>query len=257
VPSAIKHDHELSSKGLVSILVEAQGADEPTLESFLWSKFPDNDCFSSVGAFVPIPESKGIPHGAVIGVDGTLLWAGNPLGDSKKIEDLITAELAKVKKGWGDTAEARKLRAALYGKGDLAGAAAIVAAMPEGEERTKLQGEVDKRYASAKKSIATLQAQGRWLDAQTAAKNLQKSVGTKAEWVAEVTPLVAEFDTENGKAELAQDRKLDKIVKQLREKKGDGAPKQLQALIKSAGSTKVGERAARLLKALESPPPEK
>jgi hypothetical protein len=123
VPSAIKHDHELSSKGLVSILVEAQGADEPTLESFLWSKFPDNDCFSSVGAFVPIPESKGIPHGAVIGVDGTLLWAGNPLGDSKKIEDLITAELAKVKKGWGDTAEARKLRAALYGKGDLAGAA--------------------------------------------------------------------------------------------------------------------------------------
>jgi hypothetical protein len=257
VPSAIKHDHELSSKGLVSILVEAQGADEPTLESFLWSKFPDNDCFSSVGAFVPIPESKGIPHGAVIGVDGTLLWAGNPLGDPKKIEDLITAELAKVKKGWGDTAEARKLRAALYGKGDLAGAAAIVAAMPEGEERTKLQGEVDKRYASAKKSIATLQAQGRWLDAQTAAKNLQKSVGTKAEWVAEVTPLVAEFDTENGKAELAQDRKLDKIVKQLREKKGDGAPKQLQALIKSAGSTKVGERAARLLKALESPPPEK
>jgi hypothetical protein len=257
VPSAIKHAHELSSKGLVSILVEAQGADEPTLESFLWSKFPDNDCFSSVGAFVPIPESKGIPHGAVIGVDGTLLWAGNPLGDPKKIEDLITAELAKVKKGWGDTAEARKLRAALYGKGDLAGAAAIVAAMPEGEERTKLQGEVDKRYASAKKSIATLQAQGRWLDAQTAAKNLQKNVGTKAEWVAEVTPLVAEFDTENGKAELAQDRKLDKIVKQLREKKGDGAPKQLQALIKSAGSTKVGERAARLLKALESPPPEK
>jgi hypothetical protein len=257
VPSAIKHDHELSSKGLVSILVEAQGADEPTLESFLWSKFPDNDCFSSVGAFVPIPESKGIPHGAVIGVDGTLLWAGNPLGDPKKIEDLITAELAKVKKGWGDTAEARKLRATLYGKGDLAGAAAIVAAMPEGEERTKLQGEVDKRYASAKKSIATLQAQGRWLDAQAAAKNLQKSVGTKAEWVAEVTPLVAEFDTENGKAELAQDRKLDKIVKQLREKKGDGAPKQLQALIKSAGSTKVGERAARLLKALESPPPEK
>jgi hypothetical protein len=257
VPSAIKHDHELSSKGLVSILVEAQGADEPTLESFLWSKFPDNDCFSSVGAFVPIPESKGIPHGAVIGVDGTLLWAGNPLGDPKKIEELITAELTKVKKGWGDTADARKLRAALYGKGDLAGAAAILAAMPEGEERTKLQGEVDKRYASAKKSIATLQSQGRWLDAQAAAKNLQKSVGTKAEWVAEVTPLVAEFDTENGKAELALDRKLDKIVKQLREKKGDGAPKALQAMIKSAGTTKVGERASRLLKALESPPVEK
>ena len=257
MPSAIKHDHELSSKGLVSILVEAQGADDATLESFLWSKFPDNQCFSSVNVFVPIPESKGIPHGALIGVDGTLLWAGHPVGDAKKIEELVTAELAKVKKGWGDTAEARKLRAALYGKGDLAGSAAIVAAMPEGDERTKLQAEVDKRYASAKKSITTLQAQGRWWDAQVAAKNLQKSVGTKAAWVAEVNPLVAEFDTEAGKAEIALDRKLEKIVKQLREKKGEGAPKALQALIKGAGNTKVGERATRLLKALESPPVEK
>ena len=253
MPSAIKHDHELSNKGLVSILVEAQGADDVTLEAFLWKTFPDNDCFSSVGAFVPIPESKGIPHGAVIGVDGTLLWAGNPLGDPKKIEELILAELAKCKKGWGDTAETRKLRAALYGKGDLAGAVAMVAAMPEGEERTKLQGEVDRRYASAKKAIETLKGQGRWLEAQSAAKDLLKSVGTRVEWVAEVTPFVAEFDTEAGKNELAQDRKLEKIVKQLREKKGDGAPKQLQALVKSAGNTKVGERAARILKALETP----
>ena len=119
MPSAIKHDHELSNKGLVSILVEAQGADDATLESFLWKTFPDNNCFSSIGAFVPIPESKGIPHGAVVGVDGTLLWAGNPITDAKKIEELVLAELAKCKKGWGDTAEARKLRAALYGKGDL------------------------------------------------------------------------------------------------------------------------------------------
>jgi hypothetical protein len=253
VPSAIKHDHELSSKGLVSILVEAQGADDATLESFLWKKFPDNNCFSSVGTFVPIPESQGIPHAAVIGVDGTLLWAGHPLGDAKKVEELILAELAKVKKGWGDTPEARKVRASLYGKGDLAGAAAIVAAMPEGDERTKLQGEVDQRYASGKKSVATLQAQGRWLDAQAAAKSLLKSIGTRAEWVAEVTPLVAEFDSETGKAEIAQDRKLEKIVKQLQDKKGDGAPKALQALLKSAGNTKVGERAARMLKALETP----
>ncbi|HEX6810167.1 MAG TPA: hypothetical protein VF384_00965 [Planctomycetota bacterium] len=253
MPSAIKHDHELSNKGLVSILVEAQGADDATLESFLWQKFPDNDCFSSVNVFVPIPESKGIPHGALVGVDGTLLWAGHPVGDAKKIEELIAAELAKSKKGWGASAEARKVRAALYGKGEFAAAAAAVAAMPEGEERTQLQGEIDRRYASAKKAVATLQSQGRWLDAQAAAKNLQKSVGTNAAWVAEVTPLVAEFDSEAGKAEIAQDRKLEKITKQLREKKGDGAPKALQAMIKSAGNTKVSERAARILKALETP----
>ena len=69
-----------------------------------------------------------------------------------------------------------------------------------------------------------------------------------------MTPLVAEFDTETGKAEIAQDRKLEKILKSLRDGKGEGAPKQLQAMIKGAGTTKVGERASRILKALETPP---
>jgi hypothetical protein len=253
VPSAIKHDLELSGKGLVSILVEAQGADEAQLEHFLWKTFPDNKCFASVGVAVPIPESNGIPHAALIGVDGTLLWAGHPLSASKQIDELIAAELAKVKKGWGATAEARKVRAALFGKGDLAGAAALVAAMPEGEERTALQAEVDARYASAKKSITNLQQQGRWIDAQAAAKALLKAAGTRAEWVAEVTPIVAEFDSEAGKAEIALDKKLEKIEKQLREKKLEPAVKALQALLKSGEQTKVAERAARMLKALETP----
>ncbi|HEX5051328.1 MAG TPA: hypothetical protein VFZ65_06120, partial [Planctomycetota bacterium] len=197
--------------------------------------------------------SKGIPHGAVIGVDGTLLWAGNPLSAPKDIEDLIQAELTKVKKGWGDTSEARKVRAALYGKGDLAGAANLVAAMADGDEKTQLQGEVDRRYASAKKGITTLQEQGRWLDAQAAAKELGKSVTAKPEWVAEVAPMLAEFDSEAGKAELALEKKLGKTLKQLRDKKADGAPKALAAIIKNGGNTKVGARAERLLKALETP----
>lgn len=253
MPSAIKHDHELSTKGLVSILVEAQGADAATLEGFLWKTFPDNDCFSCVGTMVPIPESRGIPHGAVIGVDGTLLWAGNPLSDPKKISELIEGELAKVKKGWGDTAEARKMRAALYGKEDLAGAAAAIAAMADGDAKSKLQAEIDARYASQKKAIETLKERGNWLAAQAQAKALLKSVGTNAAWVGEVTPIVAEFDSEAGKAELALEKKLEKIVKQLRDKKGDGAPKALKALAKDGGDSKVNARISRLLTALETP----
>jgi hypothetical protein len=254
VPSAIKHDHELSSRGLVSILVEAQGSNEPQLESFLWKTFPDNDCFTCTNSPVPIPESRGIPHGAVIGVDGTLLWAGNPTGDTKKIGELIEAELQKVKKGWGDSAEAKKMRASLYGKNDLAGAAAAIAAMPEGEARTKLQAEIDARYAWMKKAIGTQKERGNWLAAQDQAKALLKGVGTNATWVAEVQPMVAEFDTDAGKAELALEKKLEKVIKQLRDKKGDNAPKLLKALAKDAGETKVGARIARMLTALETPP---
>ena len=253
MPSAIKHDHELKSRGLVSILVEAQGADAATLEAFLWKTFPDNDCFSCTGHAVPIPESAGIPHGAVIGVDGKLLWAGNPLADSKKIADLIEAELVKVKKGWGDSAEAKKVRAALYGRGDLFAATAIVVAMPDGESKTALQAEIDARYASAKNAIAALKDQGSFLAAHARAKDLLKDVGTRAEWVAEVTPLVAEFETPEAKSEIALERKLDKIVKQLRDKKGDNAPKALQALLKDGSNLKVGARAQRILTALQTP----
>jgi hypothetical protein len=253
VPSAIRHDHELSSKGLVSILVEAQGADEAKLEGFIWKTFPDNDFFACVGTHVPIPESKGIPHGAVIGVDGKLLWAGSPLSDPKKISELIEAELAKVKKGWGDTPEAKKVRVALYDKGDLFAANAIVTAMAEGDARTALQAEVDTKYAVRKKAIANLQEGGRWIEAQAASKSLLKNVGTKAEWVAEVTPLLAEFDSEAGKAEIALEKKFEKIEKALRDRKGDNAVKQIQAMLKTAGDGKVAARIQKTLKALETP----
>jgi len=254
VPSAIKHDHEFSSKGLVTILVERQGAQQDNLEAFLWNRFPDSECFTCVGngTFVPLPESEGMPHAGVIGVDGTLLWAGNPLDAPKQIDDLIEAELTKVKKGWGATPDARKVRAALYGKGDFTAAQATITALPEGEERTALQAEFDKRYGVLKQSVTNLRDQGHWLAAHEAALELQKGV-VGGKQASEVAALVAEFDTDAAKAEIALDKKLDKVVKQLRDRKTDNAKKALQSLVKGAGASKVGERAKHLLAVLEIP----
>jgi hypothetical protein len=250
VPSAIKHDHELAAQGLVSLLVHSQSATEDQLRAFMLKTFPDNDCLVTAGAFVPSPEHSGIPHACLIGVDGKLLWDGHPLGEPKKLQELISAELTKVKKGWGETSEQKKVRAALYGKDDLATAATLVAAMPDGDAKSALQSEVDKRYAAKKKAVTTLLENGRPVEALAAAKDLLKSVGTKADWVGEVQPMLAEFDSEATKAELAADKKLAAALKQLREKKRDPAKKALEALVKSAGSTKVGERAQRYLTAL-------
>lgn len=250
MPSAIKHDHEMSAKGLVTILVESQGSDQENLEAFLWKTFPDSSCFTCVGTFVPLPESSGLPHGGLIGVDGTLLWSGNPVAvSSRVIEDLLDQELTKVKKGWGDTAEARKVRAALYGKGDFATALTTIVGMAEGDERKMLQEEVDRRYQSLKNAIGVLKEEGRWLDAQKSAKDLLKGVAN-TQWAAEITTMVAEFDADAGKAEIALDRKLEKIMKQLRDKKGDAAQKGLLALLKGA-SGKVGERMTWLKKILD------
>ena len=247
MPSAIRHDRELSAKGLVTLLVETGGTKENAMQAFLWRTFPDNHAFACTGVGVPMPPAPGLPHGGVIGVDGTLLWAGNPLSAPKQISELIDAELAKVRKGWGDTADARKVRAALFGRGDLAAAQALVTALADGVERTTLQAEVDHRYATAKQAITNLQEQGRWLAAEDAAKELRKSVGDQATWVAEVDQLLATFATDAGKAELAADKKMAKVEKQLRDKQFEAAEKGLAAIVKTAGETKAGARAAQML----------
>lgn len=252
MPSAIKKDKELSSKGLVTILMERQGADEAALEAFLWSKFPDCDAFACVGGFVPTPASGGLPSGALIGVDGKLLWSGSPIRDSKKVDELIAAELDKVKKGWGDSADARKVRQALYGKNNFAAALAVVQAMPEGDARATLQQEIDARYASLKKSVTALQEDGRWDRAQDLCKELVKGVGRTEPWAAEAAELLASFATDTGKAELSLDGKLAKLLKPLRDGKGEGMPKKLEAFLKGAEGTKVGARAQRTLTALRS-----
>lgn len=251
MPSAIRQNHELADKGLVSILVESQGADTKKLESFLWQRFPDNDCFATTGCFVPIPESRGIPHGAVVGVDGKLLWAGNPIRDKAKIEELVKQQLKLVKKGWGDSAEARKVRAALYGRGNFAAAVAVLKAMDDGDEKSMLQKEVDVRYAINKAAIDNLKQQGYWLQAQAAAKSLLKGVGRDPEWSVEAAKAVAAFEAPEAKAEIAADKKLAKVLKSMRKGKLDKAPKALKKLISKIGQSSVGARASRTLASLE------
>ncbi|MCA8953381.1 MAG: hypothetical protein KDE27_27965 [Planctomycetes bacterium] len=250
VPNAIRHDHAHGEDGLVTILVESQGSNPAQLEHFLWERFPDNECFSCIGTFVPIPESAGIPFCGVIGVDGKLVWAGNPAAFPKDVEDAVEAELDKVRKGWGDSSDARKVRAALYGKGDFERAAATVAAMADGAEKTALQGEIEKRYAVKKNAIDVLRKAGRWVDAQDAAAALAKGVGKHETWATEAAELLAAFETDAAKAEIALDKKLDKILKTMRKGKLDRAPKDLEKLVERAGQSTVAPRASRMIAAL-------
>lgn len=250
VPSAIKRDHELKPRGLVTILVEVQGADAITLEALLWKKFPTNDCASCVNVPLPIPESSELPHGCVIGVDGTLLWAGNPIKEAKKIDTLVEAELIKVRKGWGENAEAKRVRSTLYDKGYLADAHTMTTAMQDGPEKTAVQAEVDARYKSAKAAIVTLKDLGRYVAARERARQLAKNLGRRYDWLAEVARLDT-LETPEAKAELALDEKLEEILRLLRDKKGEKAMKALQDLPKDGANLKVHARATRLLTALQ------
>jgi hypothetical protein len=252
VPSAIRHDREFKDQGLVTILVESQGNDERTLTAFLWKTFPDNGAFTCTGVGLPIPPSRGIPHAAVIGVDGTILWAGNPNAGSKRIDELIAQELEKVKKGWGDTTEAKKVRALLYGKHDFASAMALVEALNDGDERAMLLKEVESRRDSATKAIAELKRQGRYVRAQDRAEQLVKSCEKRADWLAAAKQELAAFDSDEAKALLALDKKIEKVEKQLRDKKDENAQKGIAALLKGATESAVAARARALLEALKT-----
>jgi len=252
VPSAIRHDREFKDQGLVTILVESQGNDERTLAAFLWRTFPDNGAFTCTGVGLPIPPSRGIPHAAVIGVDGTILWAGNPNAGSKRIDELIAQELEKVKKGWGDTAESKKVRALLYGKHDFAGAMALVEALNDGDERAMLQKEVEVRRDSSTKAIAELKRQGRYVRAHERAEQLVKSCEKRADWLAAAKQELAAFDSDEAKALLALDKKIEKVEKQLRDRKDETAEKQLTSMLKNVPESPVAARAQALLEALRT-----
>lgn len=252
MPSAIRHDSEFHSQGLITILVECQGADDRALAAFLWKTFPENRCYTCTGTNVPIPPSRGIPNGALVGVDGTILWAGNPNAGGKQMEQLLATELEKVKKGWGDTPEAKKVRALLYGKKDLAGAMAAVESIQDADKRAALQKEVENRHASDVKAVEELKRQGQYLKAQDRAQALLRSVGARADWMGAAKQLVADFETPEAKEMLAFDKKVEKVEKQLRDKKGDAAQKALASMLKGGSETAVSGRAKALLEALQT-----
>jgi hypothetical protein len=258
VPHAYKLVKQHAKDGLVVILSESQATQsKEDLVGFVFqnfTKYGSDDPFITRGEGGPFPSgSNGLPHAAVIGVDGKLLLIGNPNGFGKKLDEALEGEFKKIKSGWGRSPEARKVRALTYGKKQLAEAAKAAA---EGESKVKddakedfaeAKAELETRYASLKTAIANLLEKGRFLDAKEAATALQKAVKGKPEWEAEVAEIVAGFAKPEVEAELKLEKTLAGIVKSIGDKRPtEDHEKKLQTLAKKNASTKVGARAAEL-----------
>jgi hypothetical protein len=259
VPHAFKVQKEHGKSGLVVILNESQAAKtREDLVGFVLQNFQKygntDDVFMTQGEGGPFPSgSEGMPWAAVIGVDGKLLMLGRPTGWGKKFDEAIEGEFKKIKEGWGKSPEAKKARAAMYGKGKLAEAAKLLADA-EGkvkdeakEDFAEAKAELDAKYASLKAAAAKLMADGRFLDAKEGLTSLEKSVKGKPEWEAEVATLVADFKKPEVEKELALDKTLTGIVKSIGDKRPtDDHVTKLKALAKKNEATKVGTRAAEL-----------
>jgi len=265
VPHAFKLDKEHFKDGLVVILDESQATkDHADLVGFVTQNFIKYGEYSTSNVFItqgetPFPSgSNGIPHAAVIGVDGKLLLIGSPSGWGKKLDEALAEEFKKIKGGWGKSPEAKKIRSLMYGKNSLAEAAAAVAAA-EGKVKddakddfAEAKAELDTRYSAQKNAITVLREQGRLGEAKKAAENLQKSVKGKADWEAEVATIVGDFAKADLEKELALDKTLVGILKSIGDKRPtDDHTKHLKDLGKKNEATKVGARATELAAACE------
>src|SRR5262245_60229958 len=95
---------EHGKDGLVVILTESQAPTKTkedmigfTLQNF--RKYGTDDVFITYEeSGGPFPTGAGgLPHAALLGVDGKLLMIGNPNGWGKKFDEAIEAEFKKIK----------------------------------------------------------------------------------------------------------------------------------------------------------------
>lgn len=251
MPHAIKMQEEFGKDGFVSVLMESQGLPADELLGFMMQRFPKNRCVVTPGQGLSTdPSSGGLPNAALVGADGTVLFAGNPNGAPKKIEGLVEEELKKIKAGWGKSPEVKKARSLMYSKGQLGEADKVLKAAESTvkddakEDLEEAKAELTVRYASRKKSVTAMMEQGRFVEANKNALQLQKDVKGAAEWETEVNALVEAFKTPENDKELKADQALAKLVAGL----GDKSPKAEQgnpfkAFAKKNEGTKAAARA--------------
>ncbi len=255
MPRAIDLHHELGPKGLVVILSEVQGTPRERVPGFLWSHWQECGIRSASGLRLPVDTGRGIPACAVIGVDGTLLAAGATGRLGSKVDELIAEELGKRSKGWGATPAIRKARVAIHARQRFAEAKELIHAGLEeeanehGDEWRAVEQELATAWAWRVRAVGFLQDEGRFVEAQALAEELQRGAAGIDEWEATAQELVAAFATEAGQRELALEKKLARLTQMFQRKLLEGQEeRQLERALRGAeAESRVAARVRRLI----------
>lgn len=254
VPLTTDLQARFGKDGLVCILMESQGLPPDDLLGLMVQRFPQSRAFvTQERPFLTETQTDTIPYSALIGVDGRLLVCGRTETVGRKLEDFIGPEIGKIKKGWGKSPETVKARGLMHGKRALTEADAVLKAADPGdkpERRRDLddaKAELAAKHLLARRSVESMQTDGRFVDALEAAEAYLKAVKGDPQREKEARELLAYFDREANAKELKADRALCKLTATFRER----APDQdsAAALNKFAEANKglaVARRAKRL-----------
>ncbi len=249
IPHIQKLHEEFGGKGLNIFAFEAQNHNADEIRSTVQSRGCKTYAVSS-GAANNYQTDGGVPHAWIIGVDGKVLWQGNP-GDGgfdKKLRD----EMLKVRfPGMGRNEFDPALNKAMgqYVKNDWAGARKEARKVLDGA-RSSDAAKADAQYVTDRLALLgerrTAEARenetaGRWLEAQQGWAFLQGAFGKEAEGEAAKARLDEMKKDENVKKELDAARRLEALVASLT---GKPAAEKKAALTAFAQSDKVAGTAA-------------
>lgn len=255
---AVDLDEKHAKDGLVVFLMEIKNNDATYLRALQMAKLPGVTCplIRNQELRVEFDASTGFPPKMVlVGVDGTLLYAGS-YQRASEVKKLLKKELKKVKGGWGEDPVAKKARALAHGKQRLGAAWVLLQPGLDGdgasEELRAVARVIRTRFDTWKRSVGHLAKQGEPGRALAAAQGLVLASEGNDEWVAAAAELVASFETPEAARELELGKKLEALLKPLRSKgPKKGFDRKLRSFADGAASgTPVGERAARLADAV-------
>jgi hypothetical protein len=250
-------NEELRDSKLVVVLMEIKNHDASYLRALQLAELPGARCWLLKNQELPVTydDTTGFPPKMIlIGVDGTLLYAGS-YQSWNKAKKLLQAELAKLEKGWGEDPLARKARALAWGQHKLGEARALLepalgaSASPE---LTALAAELDGRFDTLVRSVAYLAEQGEPARMARALSEAKAAMDTHLAWSARAAGALDVDRTADSLVAIELELDLDALLKPtLKGKPKKGLDEKLHAFAtgKAAG-TKVGARAARLADAV-------
>lgn len=254
VPLAIELQEQFKKEGLLCILMESQDLPPQDLLGFMVQKFPQCRAFvTQERPFVIETQDDVIPFSALIGVDGRLLMCGRTETVGRKIEDFIAPEIGKIKKGWGKSPEVAKARALIHAKRSLTEADAVLRAheptvKPDArKDFDDARSELATKHVLARRTVESLQSDGRFVEALEAARTYQTAVKGDPAREKDAAALVAYFDREANAKELKADQALRKLTASFRERApNDDNAATLAKFADANEGLSVGRRAKRL-----------
>jgi hypothetical protein len=247
---------DLLDAKLVVILMEIKNHDATYLRALQMAQLPGARCWLMKNQDLPVvfDDTTGPPPKmALIGVDGTLLYAGSYQG-ANKVKKLLETEVEKVEKGWGTDPLARKARALAWGQRKLGEAHALLEPALGGSaspELTTLAAEIEKRFDTLVRSVNHFAEQGEATRMAGALAALRAATDVIPAWEARMSGMNVDQAAALLVSEL--DGELDDLLKPtLKAKPKKGLAEKLRAFAGGkASGTKVGARALSLAEAVE------